>query len=167
MPAWGIVPVYILAFMSEENVYEEVVEDVEEVTTAETDATEGEVTESDEGINWEERARKAEALIVKHKKEPKQKVTQSGDTARLDRIELRQEGYPPEVVDSIMELGGVDALKNPIIKKSVEDMVTQYKAEQATRIQSGSGSPSVNKYSKQDLENMSVAELEKVLPHAQ
>lgn len=155
--------------MSEEIVQEEEVVEVDAVeeTTGETEVTEGEVTESDEGVNWEERALKAEALIVKHKKAPKQKVTSSGDTTRLDRIELRQEGYPQEVVDNIMELGGKDALNNPIIKKSVEDMVTQHNAEKASKIQGGSSSASVNKYSQKDLENMSVEELEKVLPHAE
>lgn len=158
--------------MSEEIVENEG-EEVEFIETEEESDVELDETESEEGteeegqVDWKTRAEKAEALIVKNKtKKSKAKVTNSSDSTRMDKLELRQEGYPSDIVDSIMELGGKEALKNPVLKKAVDDMLVQHKANIASKVKSSSGSPSLNKYSKQDLDNMSVEELEKVLPHA-
>lgn len=151
--------------MSEENVQPEVEEEVEleELDETETD---------EESIDWKERALKAEALIVKqkkqHKEEPKQEknFTNTNSDARLDRIELRQLGYTDDVIEHIMELGGPSALKNPVLKRSADDLMAQAKAEQASSVDGGTQQAPVTKYTKDDLENMSVAELEKILPHA-
>lgn len=134
--------------------------DVEEVDTDEQ--------EQSEEIDWEARAKKAEALIVKNKQKPK-KVTKSVDSDLKETVErqgLRLEGYSPEVVDKIMELGGAKALENPIVKKAAQELQEQSKAEKAADVTAGSRSVGKTKYSKEDLANMSVDEMEKILPHA-
>jgi len=86
---------------------------------------------------------------------------------RLDRIELRQEGYSPEVIDKIMELGGKNALSNPIVKKSADELQAEHDAVRATdNMGGGPNSSPETKYSREDLEKMSVEEMEQVLPHA-
>lgn len=151
--------------MDNENVEKDGVKKVvEEDTTEDTQNAYDELTQ-EEAV---ERLRKAEALIVKHKKEPKPKeeeITKPTDSARIERVELMQE-YPKEIVDSIIDLGGAEALKNPILKKTVDDMVIQHNAEKASSVQGGPNSSVQTKYSKEDLSNMSVEEMEKVLPHA-
>lgn len=94
-------------------------------------------------------------------------VNQAGDSSRMDRLELAQEGYPAEVVEHIMSLGGKDALQNPIIKQSADAMAKQHNAVNAADIQSGPQSAVDKKYTQDDLDNMTADELAKVLPHAQ
>lgn len=155
---------------------QEIVDEEVEVTTDEVEETEDVDTDTDGGDDYDDlsheeaitRLKKAEGLIVKHKKAPKQEEpikNESSDT-RLDRMELKQDGYPEEIVNSIMELGGKEALKNPILKKTVDDMLVQHNAERASGVSGGSTSSLSTKYSKEDLENMSVEQLEKILPHA-
>lgn len=88
------------------------------------------------------------------------------DSERMDRLELRQEGYAPEVVDKIMELGGKAALANEILKKSADELQADFNARQAAAIEEGPQGTSRTKYSKEELANMSVEEMEKILPHA-
>ena len=88
---------------------------------------------TEEPIDWQARAIKAEGLIQKNKKRAKiekKEVTQD-DPDRIERLELQVEGYPKEIVDEIMELGGRDFLKNKVGKGVVDEMVRQHKAEQA------------------------------------
>lgn len=154
---------------------EQEIVDQEEVSTDEVDETE-EADTTDGGDDYEElsheeaitRLKKAERAIMKNKKAPKQEEpikNESSDT-RIDRIELKQDGYPEEIVNSIMELGGKEALKNPILKKTVDDMLIQHNAERASGVSGGVSSSLSTKYSKEDLANMTVEELEKILPHA-
>ena len=159
--------------------FQEIVNEEEEVVEDDVEETEDDTTEEEDGDEYAsltreealERLRKADRAIIKNKKAPEpkaeKKVTNEVPSDRIDRIELRQEGYPPEIVDAIMDLGGSQALKNPVIKKTVEDMVVQHKAEQASKVQGGANSSVNTKYSKEDLKNMTVEELEKVLPHAE
>jgi len=156
--------------MSEEivNQEEEVLEEVEEVEEEEVEETEEEAPE--EEVDWEARAKKAEATIIKHKKEPKpeepkEEITNPTDSDRLDRIELKVD-YPVEIVDEIMELGGPKALENKVIKETVDRMLKRHNAEKAATIKKGSKSAINVKYSKEDLEKMSSGEMEKILPHA-
>jgi len=156
--------------------FEQEIVDEEEVTTDEVDDTEDVDTEDDDSDEYEElsheeaiaRLKKADRAIMKNKKAPKQEQTfknESSDT-RIDRIELKQDGYPEEIVNSIMELGGKEALKNPILKKTVDDMLVQHNAERASGVSGGVSSSISTKYSKEDLANMSAEQLEKILPHA-
>ena len=155
--------------MSQENEYQEEevleVEDTQEVEQEEVEAPEGE-----EATDWEARAKKAEALIQKNKTAKKAKPTtnKSSDSDKLERMQLQLDGYPKEVIQDIMDLGGKSALEgNAVMKQTVDSMVEQHKAEQASKISSGTQTSFEKKYTQQDLEAMSVEELEKVLPKAQ
>lgn len=93
-------------------------------------------------------------------------VNNSNESERLDRLELRQDGYAPEVIDEIMKIGGKTALDNPIFKQSADALQAQHNAEQASDVTGGPNSTTRTRYSKEDLEGMSSEEMEKVLPHA-
>jgi len=158
--------------MSEENV-EEVLDEVDgeevelDIIEDDDDAID-EVEEVEEDVvDWKERALKAERLIISRKKDvkkPQQKVIKESDATRFERLELRQDGYPAEIVDEIMKLGGIESLKNPIVKKSADILLKRYQARNAGEIKSGSKSATVTKLSLEDMKNMSVEELEKALP---
>lgn len=117
--------------------------------------------------------RKAIAYDADHKSKPKieeketiikKESSQISDT-KYERLELKVEGYPDKVIDDILALGGKKALANPLIKKAVDDLVEQYKADVATSINSSSKSDFDKKYSESDLQGMKIDELEKILPH--
>ena len=161
--------------MSEEIVQEEEVveEDVEETEPETEDVEEDEYSKlsHEEAI---ERLKKADRAIINNKRAPKEQpkstpkeTVNNPDSERLDRMELRQEGYSPEVIDEIMKLGGVKALSNPLIKSAATEMQAKHTAEQAADITDGPQSQTRTKYSAEDLKNMSAEEMEKVLPHAE
>lgn len=81
---------------------------------------------------------------------------------RLDRIELMQEGYSREEVDTIMELGGRKMLDNPIVKGAIQVIRQQEKSKNASE-SLASKSPVFKKYTSEDLSKMSSADMEKVL----
>jgi hypothetical protein len=93
-------------------------------------------------------------------------INNTPENDKLERLELRVEGYSPSMVDEIMKLGGKSFLANKIGAKVVEEMVTQEKATAAASIKSGTETAFDKKYSQEDLKNMSIEELEKILPHA-
>lgn len=110
-----------------------------------------------------------EAMEEQPEKEEKssENLNSTNDTARLDRIEMRQMGYADEVINQIQELGGLEALKNPILKASADKLQADHAAANAADIKDGPNATPETKYSKEDLDEMSVEELEKVLPHAE
>jgi hypothetical protein len=85
----------------------------------------------------------------------------------LTRLKLRVEHGidDPEALDFIMKNGGEDALKNEYMKKAVETILTQKKAEKASVDGDNSKSEFEKKYSTEQLRSMSSEELEKILPH--
>ena len=113
------------------------------------------------------KAKLAELSGTKEPEQPKKEPVNKPDSERLDRMELRQEGFAPEVIDEIMKLGGVKALSNPLIKSAATEMQAKHTAEQAADITDGPQSQTRTKYSTEDLKNMSAAEMEKILPHAE
>lgn len=153
--------------MDPEIVDEEVVEVEDESVETET----ADAEETSEEIDWEARAKKAEALIVKNKKEPKpEEVIKTNDSDSLKRdveeLKLSRMGYSDEVIKDLMDLGGLSALKNPLVKKSADDLQADFNARKAASIEDGPQGQTKTKYSKEDLANMSSEEMEKVLPHA-
>lgn len=99
--------------------------------------------------------------------------TQAGDTtqahiptAEVERLTLKVDGYNDDEVAKIMELGGLKALSNPIVKKAVEVMRDERRAESAQVDTDGATAEFTRKYSEADLRKMSASELEKILPSA-
>ena len=85
---------------------------------------------------------------------------------RIERLELyTKHGYPDEVIDHVMSLGGIEALSNPITKKVAEQMASEIKSQQATDIPDGPNSTADRRIKISDLEGLSSKEMEKVLPH--
>ena len=82
----------------------------------------------------------------------------------LERIELRQDGYTKEEVESIMDLGGTKALKNPLVKAAIDTMRAKEKSKDSNQ-PLNSKSPVFKKFTQADLSKMSSKELEAILPH--
>lgn len=91
------------------------------------------------------------------------KSNSSLDDSRLERLELKLDGIPEDVIDEILPLGGKKFLQTSIGKRVVEDLLAQRKAEQASDITSGGKSDINKKYSEAELRKMSSAELEKLI----
>lgn len=91
-------------------------------------------------------------------------TSQALPTADVERLTLKVDGYNDDEVSRIMELGGLKALSNPLVKKAVEMMREERKAEAAQVDTDGAMSDFSRKYSEADLRKMSASELEKILP---
>lgn len=115
------------------------------------------------------RLKKAEEDL-KTKKET-ERSTQAEDktqvnlpNAEVERLTLKVDGYNDEEIGKIMELGGLKALQNPLVKKAVDVMREERHAENAQVTAEGATSDFTRKYSSADLRKMSASELEKILP---
>lgn len=84
----------------------------------------------------------------------------------VERLTLKVDGYADEEISEIMSLGGLKALKNPIVKKAIDAMREERLAEQAQVTESGATSDISRKYSPEDLRKMSAKELEQILPRS-
>jgi hypothetical protein len=112
------------------------------------------------------RATKAETKLKQYEKTDKTEVKQTESSQipndRLERLELRTEGYSGEEIEAIMELGGRNSLQNPVVVKAIEVMRKEAKSKNATP--SGTAkSPVYQKYTEQDLKKMPIEEFEKLL----
>lgn len=157
---------------NEEIVQDEVVE--QEVTTTEENTEEEETQEEvltlkgDDKAEYEKyKAKKEERqrFAEKAKSNPQpQKPTYNVTADKLERIELRQDGYSKDEVEAIMELGGTKSLNNPLVKGAIDQMRSKSKSENANQ-PLNSKSPVFKKFTQEDLNKMSSAELAKILPH--
>lgn len=91
-------------------------------------------------------------------------ATQGIPSAEVERLTLKVDGYNDDEIAKIMDLGGLKALSNPLVKKAVEVMRDERKAEAAQVDTDGATSDISRKYSTADLRKMSAEELEKILP---
>lgn len=89
-------------------------------------------------------------------------------SAEFTRLKLKVDYgiTDPEALDFVLKNGGEKALENPYIKKTIDNMVEQKKAEQAVISGENGKSEFDKKYTEGQLKNMSAEELEKILPHA-
>lgn len=85
-------------------------------------------------------------------------------TADVERLTLKVDGYNDEEVSRIMELGGLKALSNPLVKKAVDMMRNERQTEAAQVDTDGATADFSRRYSEADLRKMSASELEKILP---
>lgn len=166
--------------MEEENVQaqEEVVEQEDQTSEEQFDETESQEEESDNVTLSKSDFKKLQrkAIAYDANKEPKEQKTaktlstlseKTEDTSvnvKLEKLELRADGYSPDEIEAIMELGGAKALKNPVVQSAIKAMRAEQKSKDATDTVS-SKSPVFKKFTQQDLSKMSSSELEKILPH--
>lgn len=108
------------------------------------------------------RATKAEAKL-KEKPIINESSTDSKLNERLERQDLRLEGYSKDEVDYLMQNGGQNALDNKIVMAGIEAIRKETKSKNATP--SGTGKSVVyQKFGERDLKNMPLADLEKIIP---
>lgn len=111
---------------------------------------------------------RAKAAEAKLKSSTKTEVEKPAPAPAMDEVmDLRFDGYDRNEVAFIMKNGGRSALeKDPFVKKAVELMREQRKAEQGVPSNDTSKSEVEKKYTQEQLRNMPVEELLKVLPHS-
>jgi len=98
---------------------------------------------------------------VKHKAET---IVPSDSNDKLKELELKIDGYNKEEIELIKEFG-FDKVSNPIVQKAIDVMRQERKSKEAD-VQVTNKSAIYKKYTNDDLKNMSVEELRKILPHA-
>lgn len=118
------------------------------------------------------RTKKAEALAKKAKAQAPRITTQEEpkDFFEDERLDLLSEGYDKPTIKFIMNNGGRKALEDPNspVSFAIKAMKEQKKAEQAAQATEDTSALSEveRKYTTEQLENMSIEELKKILPHA-
>jgi len=101
-------------------------------------------------------------------KEPKKPSADDPNSDRLEAIDLRSRGYNDEEISVLQKYGGVKALEDPIIMAGITEMRAKSAAEKATIGEdTGGGSEVEKKFTHDQLRDMPVSELEKILPKAQ
>jgi hypothetical protein len=142
----------------------------EDQTTTETEETVEETQDEDtvtiSKADLTKLKRKAFAYDSNKKETPREtpKETPYNVTPeKLERIELRQDGYSKEEVEAIMDLGGTKALKNPLVKSAIDQMRKKAQSDDAN-VNLSSKSPVYKKFTQEDLNKMSLTDLEKILP---
>jgi len=116
--------------------------------------------------------REAEELRQKYEKSSDKNITNQSPTLNIsdDVVDLRLDGYSKDEVAFILANGGRKALedKNSYVSIAINTRREQLNAErQASKVQdTGNLSEIERKYTKEQLANMSVKELESILPHA-
>ena len=121
------------------------------------------------------RAKKAEAERNALKEKPTEVIKETpqppADDSKLwEVVEMAQQGYTKEDVAFILRNGGMDALKDPnsMVSIALKSVQEQRRAENAaSQTSQGSGMSEIErKYTPEQLQNMTAAELAKILPHA-
>jgi flagellar biosynthesis GTPase FlhF len=120
------------------------------------------------------RARKAEEKLKEYKpaETPKAPVTEPNiDDKMWEVAEMIQQGYTRSDAEFIQKNGGSEAMKDPnsYVSVALRTLQEQRRAEQAsygTEASTAGLSEIERKYTPEQLKNMSVEDLEKILPRA-
>lgn len=168
-------PIQAANNMAEEanELQETLIPDEETVQETETETTDSEVdiealkakaAKADEYKGYADRMAKENKELKKATKTTETLSTKSSDSdERFERLDLKTDGYTSEEVDFLMQNGGRKALDNPIVMAGIEATRKKAKSQQATP--SGTAKSTVfQKYSEQDLKNMPLEELRKIIP---
>lgn len=112
--------------------------------------------------NYKIRAEKAEAKAKASEKqeEPVKNINNNGESdEKLERLNLKVDGFDDETIDEIMSLGGSKILQNETVKNAYLDKVKQKKTESAVSVDgSVKSGGAATKYSKAEIEDMSAEE---------
>lgn len=153
----------------EEESTEETQEEETQDDSDQQEESEEESSGSDDSddTDWKAEAQKWKRIATKgSKKKETPKITKSNPASdeRIERLELKQDGYSDKVIDQIMELGGKSALKNEVVKTAVESLVQQESTEKAADVDGASQSSTKSTVTIDELKGMSAKEMEKHLP---
>lgn len=153
----------------EENAQEEVLDIETEETTDEEVSEEENITLTKAEFSKLNRKAKAYDATKPKKEEVKEKTDlltkAEPSNEKLERMELRLDGYSKEEVDEIMELGGTKVLGSKFVQSAIKAMRAEKKSASADTNFSAK-SPVFKKYTQEDLSKMSSVELAKILPHS-
>ena len=108
--------------------------------------------------HFKEKLEKVAGSLKNDESKPEPKETSN---TKMERLELKVDGYSDDEVELIFELGGKTALKNPIVQKAVAQLREENKLAKATDIKSSGGASKEKVYTDSDLREMTPAELEK------
>jgi hypothetical protein len=111
------------------------------------------------------RKEQLDELKAKADKEPELQVKKEAPLAedkKLERLELKVEGYKDNEIDFLMEYGGKRAVTNPIIKQALANLREQEQAELATQGEGSTKSGTRGGYAPEDLNKMPIDELIKL-----
>src|SRR5690606_29914157 len=132
-----------------------------------------EVEETTDEVDWKAEALKYKSInerLQKKINEPVKKQEQTvikGDSKmeeKIERLELRQQGYTDEAIDFLMEYGGTKALKNKYVQTAVKSLEEEIKQQKAVDdVEGDSGSGVRRKHTINDLRKMSAKDIEKAL----
>lgn len=157
-----------------EQVQEEVVEQEENTTTQEETVDESEETQDEDTVTLsksEYKKLQRQSIAYKANKDVRAESKPTAESTilnvspeRLEKLELKLDGYSQEEVEAIMELGGAKALKNPLVAGAIEQMRNKSKSKDLNQ-SLNSKSPVFKKFTQDDLSKMTSAELVKILPH--
>ncbi len=112
---------------------------------------------------WKAKKEERQKFVEKAKVNPQPKQTFNVTADKLERMELKLDGYSSEEVEAIMDLGGSKALSNPLVKGAIEQMRAKAKSQDEKQ-PLNSKTPVFKKFTQSDLRSMSSKELEKILP---
>jgi len=136
------------------------VEDLDQIKATAAKANEFKGFAEKTAIENKELKKKLKAL------EGKPSVESPNADERFERLELKTEGYSREEIDFIMQNGGSKVLENKdnnLVLDAIEASRKKKKSLDATP--SGTNkSPVFQRYSQDDLNGMSLADLEKIIP---
>lgn len=118
----------------------------------------------------EKKLKESASLAKGDTKDEKTKVEEKGTTGtssdlekRFERVELQVKGFAEDEIDFIMSLGGKKALENEFVATTIQVMKDKKKSAEADP--DGSTKATVyKKYTEEDLKNMSLKDLEKIIP---
>lgn len=82
---------------------------------------------------------------------------------KIERLELKTEGYNEEEIEFLTQYGGKKALENSVVKTALEVLREKQKSEKAAVDSDNSGSDLEKKYTTEQLRNMKTDELEALI----
>ena len=85
------------------------------------------------------------------------------EVQRLERLELKVDGYSEQEIDFILKNGGKEATGDEMVSSAIEAKRAKDKSEDATP-EGSSKSPIFKRFTQDDLNKMSLEDLEKHIP---
>lgn len=123
--------------------------------------------EDDEAERLRTENAKLQRLLKKASKsdeeKPKEDTTSNGVTREdLERVRLEAKGFDDEQVDFLMKFGGSQATKDDAVMQVISAM-KEKKAQESAQAKSSSQSKTSRRYSQEDMRNMPLDKLEKLI----
>lgn len=123
----------------------------------------------EEEKDWKSEAAKWKAIASRNQKKVTPQLNKPNisepDISRLDRIELKAEGYNDSEIGFIMKSGGIEAKNDPFVKKAILGMREETASLEATPDVTAK-SAVYKRYTDAELASMPLSELEKIVPRS-